>query len=339
MDYRQLNNDIKRKKFSGIYLFEAVDEYIADSMLKVLKKALVSDEYADFNYSVFSEKKINLDALMELSDTQPFFDANRLIVIKSDGIKNKTFQTGIREYLTSMPDYSHFVFYVKGNMDKRTALYKYIKKNGCIVELNRFSEYQLSGWIKQRLGRYGIRIMPDALSYFIQASGYTLRESQVNLGYFASEFEKLLSLDKRELDLEDIKKTVSVNIEDNIFQLADALNDRNAGMAFSLYSDLLYHNVSFMQMLSVISGNLERIFICMHYRKNGKTERDIVRDYSMHSYAVQRAFANSRKYTYAELKKAIRLCFSLDRSLKSGEISQENAGVVLIEKIANRRKS
>ncbi len=338
MDYRQLNASIKKKNFSGVYLFESSDEYISESMLKALRKGLVDDTYADFNYTVFSEKKINFDAVQEISDTQPFFDDNRLIVIKGEGIKNKGFQKSMREYLTSLPEYSHFVFYVKGKMDKRTALYKYIKKSGVIVELDRFSEYQLEGWLRAKFKREGITLTPKAMSYFIEASGYCLKESRVDLGYFAGEIEKIKSLEKEELDVDEIRKTVSVNIEDNIFNLADALNDRNASRAFLLYSDLRYHNVNFMQILSVVSGNLERLFICKHYRKHKRTERDIVKDYSMHSYAVQRANANSRKYTYAELKNAIRLCFDLDRAIKSGEMSQESAGVLLIEKIANRRR-
>ena len=339
MDYIQLNKDIRNRKFSSVYLFEAIDGYMADSMLAQLKKALISPEYEDFNYSVFSEKKINLNSVTDLSDTQPFFDDNRLIVIKGDAVKNRTFQKSVREYLARLPEYSHFVFYADGRMDKRTALYKFIKKNGCTVEFDRFSEYKLGNWIKRKLGSQGIRITPGALNSFIEASGYTLRDSRTDLGYFIGEIEKLRSLEKSELNEEDIKRTVSVNVEDNIFKLTDALNDRNASRAFSLYHDLLYHNVNFVQILSVVSGNLERMFICMNYRKNRRSETDVVRDYSMHSYAVQMAMANSRKYTYPELKAALRLCFRLDKSYKSGEISAENAGVVLIEKIANRRRS
>ena len=336
MDYIKLNENIRRKNFKNIYLFNVKEDYIAKKMLESLKNNLLSKEYEAFNYSVFDDKKIDINKVIELCETLPMLDNYRMVFIKSESITNKDISKKFSDYIKDIPKTTVVVIWIKGSLDKRTALYKTIKKYGDIVDFDKFKAYALESWVRKKLKENNIILTNDAVGYFIESSGYLVDESKVDLGYFEGEIKKLSSINKEKIDIDEIKKIISVNIQDEIFKLTDALRDKNSDYAFKLLHNLKYNDVKFMQILGVVVRNFENMYICKQYIKKGKTENDIVKDYSLHPYAVKMANISSKKYSLNEIHVFLDLCLDLDYKIKIGEISEKDAGIILVEKISNR---
>lgn len=336
MDYIKLNENIRKKNFKNIYLFNVKEDYIAKKMLESLKNNLLSKEYEAFNYSVFDDKKIDINKVIELCETLPMLDNYRMIFIKSESITNKDISKKFSDYIKDIPKTTVVVIWIKGSLDKRTALYKTIKKYGDIVDFDKFKAYALESWVRKKLKENNIILTNDAVGYFIESSGYLVDESKVDLGYFEGEIKKLSSINKEKIDIDEIKKIISVNIQDEIFKLTDALRDKNSDYAFKLLHNLKYNDVKFMQILGVVVRNFENMYICKQYIKKGKTENDIVKDYSLHPYAVKMANISSKKYSLNEIHVFLDLCLDLDYKIKIGEISEKDAGIILVEKISNR---
>lgn len=336
MDYIKLNENIRKKNFKNIYLFNVKEDYIAKKMLESLKNNLLSKEYEAFNYSVFDDKKIDINKVIELCETLPMLDNYRMVFIKSESITNKDISKKFSDYIKDIPKTTVVVIWIKGSLDKRTALYKTIKKYGDIVDFDKFKAYALESWVRKKLKENNIILTNDAVGYFIESSGYLVDESKVDLGYFEGEIKKLSSINKEKIDIDDIKKIISVNIQDEIFKLTDALRDKNSDYAFKLLHNLKYNDVKFMQILGVVVRNFENMYICKQYIKKGKTENDIVKDYSLHPYAVKMANISSKKYSLNEIHVFLDLCLDLDYKIKIGEISEKDAGIILVEKISNR---
>lgn len=336
MDYIKLNENIRKKNFKNIYLFNVKEDYIAKKMLESLKNNLLSKEYEAFNYSVFDDKKIDINKVIELCETLPMLDNYRMVFIKSESITNKDISKKFSDYIKDIPKTTVVVIWIKGSLDKRTALYKTIKKYGDIVDFDKFKAYALESWVRKKLKENNIILTNDAVGYFIESSGYLVDESKVDLGYFEGEIKKLSSINKEKIDIDEIKKIISVNIQDEIFKLTDALRDKNSDYAFKLLHNLKYNDVKFMQILGVVVRNFENMYICKQYIKKGKTENDIVKDYSLHPYAVKMANISSKKYSLNEIHVFLDLCLDLDYKIKIGEISEKDAGIILVEKISNR---
>lgn len=336
MDYIKLNENIRKKNFKNIYLFNVKEDYIAKKMLESLKNNLFSKEYEAFNYSVFDDKKIDINKVIELCETLPMLDNYRMVFIKSESITNKDISKKFSDYIKDIPKTTVVVIWIKGSLDKRTALYKTIKKYGDIVDFDKFKAYALESWVRKKLKENNIILTNDAVGYFIESSGYLVDESKVDLGYFEGEIKKLSSINKEKIDIDEIKKIISVNIQDEIFKLTDALRDKNSDYAFKLLHNLKYNDVKFMQILGVVVRNFENMYICKQYIKKGKTENDIVKDYSLHPYAVKMANISSKKYSLNEIHVFLDLCLDLDYKIKIGEISEKDAGIILVEKISNR---
>lgn len=341
MNYNDLNRQIKKGDIKNIYLFNVSEEHIARSMLEVLKKKIVDENFEELNFTVFEAKKINLSELNALIETMPMMSDKRLILIDSEYFyKNKNEGKLLAETLKDVPDYTTIVFFKKGSLDKRTALYKAIKKYGSVVDINKLNSYELDSWLRNKLKKSGVMLNSNAVGYFIEASGYLHRDSTTDLGYFISETEKLKMLpgvEDKLLTKDDIHRVISVNINDEIFKLVDSLMNKDLNTAFNLYANLKYNNVSYMNIHSLVVKHLREVFICKSYLANNKPQKKIEADYpSIHPYSIKLAIAASKKYDDKTLMKLIEKCADIEFKLKSGELSDEDAGVVLIESVGNR---
>ena len=135
--------------------------------------------------------------------------------------------------MSSIPETTYFVFAEK-EIDKKTKMYKQVKKNGSIVEFPRQNETTLSRWIEGRIRRNGKNITRDAYALFIRKTG----DDMENID---KELEKLLcyTLEKDYIDISDVEAITTEQTENKIFDMIDAVALHQQKKALDLYYDLL----------------------------------------------------------------------------------------------------
>lgn len=93
--------------------------------------------------------------------------------------------------MSSIPETTYFVF-VEKEIDKKTKMYKQVKKNGSIVEFPRQNETTLSRWIEGRIRRNGKNITRDAYALFIRKTGDDMENIDKELENFSATHWKKL---------------------------------------------------------------------------------------------------------------------------------------------------
>ena len=335
MDYIKLNEQIKQNKMEKVYLFNVGEDYIANALLNNLKSKVLNEATSELNFNVFEDKNIPLSQITSAIEAMPIMDKRRIVYV-SDNIflSNKDTSKSFSDIVKNIPDYTILILYnKKGKIDKRSALYKQVKANGGIVDFEKLKEYKLNSWIRDRLSNENIRLSNDAMRYFVESSGYTLDDSDADLGYFIKEIEKLKVYKGEQISLDMIRKIISVNINEEIFKLSDNLIKKNRQKSYELYMNLKYNDVKFVSILAVVMRNMENIFIAKSYINQRKSENDMAKDYSIHPYSAKIAMQNARKFTKRQINDNLNLCMELDFKLKSGEVSDYEAGLILIENI------
>ena len=96
-----LNQDIKSGEFKQIYLLYGEEAFLKSSYKNRLKEAIIGDD--TMNFARFEGKGLDVDELIRLADTMPFFAERRLILIEDSGFF-KTASDALVQYLPSMPD-------------------------------------------------------------------------------------------------------------------------------------------------------------------------------------------------------------------------------------------
>ncbi len=128
-----INEDIKNGTFKPVYLLYGEEAFLKQSYKKKLRAAISGDDTMNYNY--FEGKGLDVNELISLADTMPFFSERRLILIEDSGFF-KTSSEALAEYLPMMPDTTCIVF-VEEAVDKRNKLYKKVKDLGHIAEMKR----------------------------------------------------------------------------------------------------------------------------------------------------------------------------------------------------------
>jgi len=149
-----LNQDIREGKFRPVYLIFGEETFLRNSYKNRLKEAVIGED--TMNFAVFEGKGIDVEELIRLADTMPFFSEHRLILVENSGFF-KSAPDILVQYLPSMPDTTCLVF-VESEVDKRSKLYKKIKSLGYAAEMTRQDITQLSRWAGSLLAREGKKI-------------------------------------------------------------------------------------------------------------------------------------------------------------------------------------
>ena len=138
-----LNQDIKDRTFKPVYLLFGEEAFLKKSYKSRLREALTDGDTMNYNY--FEGKGMNVNEIIGLADTMPFFAERRLVLIDGSGFFKSSAPEELVNYIPEIPESTCMVF-VENEVDKRNKLYKKVKDNGYAAELKKQDADQLMRW-------------------------------------------------------------------------------------------------------------------------------------------------------------------------------------------------
>ena len=164
-----LNEDIKNHTFKPVYLLWGEEVFLKRSYKNRLRQAITGGD--TMNYNSFEGKGIDPAEIISLADTMPFFAEKRLILVEDSGwFKGGAGADSVSAYIEQIPETTCLLF-VEAEVDKRSRLYKAVKKRGYAAEMERQSAAQLARWAAGILSRAGRRINAGNMEYILNNAG------------------------------------------------------------------------------------------------------------------------------------------------------------------------
>ncbi len=115
----------------------------------MLKKNIVEEDFADFNYIVFEGPKQDYNEITIALETPPMMAQKRCFSSSTAAFSRKPAKrrrlSGLRR-LKTVPDYAVIAFYEE-EVDKRSVLYKAAAKAGEAVECAYLEGVELINWV------------------------------------------------------------------------------------------------------------------------------------------------------------------------------------------------
>ena len=255
-----INEDIKNGTFKPVYLLYGEEAFLKQSYKKKLRAAISGDDTMNYNY--FEGKGLDVNELISLADTMPFFSERRLILIEDSGFF-KTSSEALAEYLPTMPDTTCIVF-VEEAVDKRNKLYKKVKDLGHIAEMKRQDSAQLARWAATILAQNGRKITPSTMNLFLERVGDDMENIRMEL-------EKLISytMGSEVVTVEDVKVITTVQITNKIFDMVAAITAGKTKRAMDLYEDLLTLREPPMRILFLIARQFNQLLLVRELQASG----------------------------------------------------------------------
>lgn len=316
--------DIKANSFKPVYLLYGTEDYLKKQFRDNLKKAITGDGDS-MNYSYFEGKAPDSKAVSEIASTMPFFADRRLVVIENSQLF-KTADDMIIDMVKELPDTTVVVF-VENEVDKRSRLYKAVKDNGYICELNEQSDNDIMRWVVSLLKKEGRTMDNATLQLFLTKTGSSMEN-------ISRELEKLIcyTMGRTTITSEDVEEVCATQTTNRIFDMITAISQKNQDKALELYYDLLTLKEPPMRIMYLIARNFNQLLMIKELTENGNASSAIASKMGIQGFLVGKLQSQARPFKVGVLRRALEECVSLEEAVKTGRLEDRLAVEMLIVK-------
>lgn len=319
---QRINNDIKNGSFQPVYLLYGEESYLRRQYRDKLKQALCLPD-DNMNNHYYEGKGLRIGEIIDLAETLPFFAEKRVIIIENSGL----FKSGgeqLAEYLNEQNSSTVFLF-VETEIDKRSKLFKTVGNKGCAVEFVKQDETTLKRWIAGILGREGKKITESTVQLFLTKTGTDMEN-------IYTELEKLICycMDREIVTSDDVEAVCTVRINNQIFDMVDAIADKKQSKALQLYYDLLALKEPPMRILFLIARQCNILLQVKSMKGKGYGNKDMASAIGVPVFAVNKYTAQAAKFKSEILKKAVANCVEAEEAVKTGRMNDIMSVEILI---------
>ena len=215
-----------------VYLFYAQDPFLCREAIEAIR-GLVPPTERDFNLHIFDlsmpgDEPMTFAQILDVANTVSFFGARRFTLCIGNPQKLlKKDQERLDSYISKPAPGSVFVLLHNGDLSKE-AREKFQALKPLSLDIR---ESEIPHWIKQRAKVKGLEISDEASDYLIGLIG-------PDLSLLSSEIEKISLLGKQAIDVDDILDIVTGGRLYSIFDLVEALREKDAEQVFAIYKTM-----------------------------------------------------------------------------------------------------
>lgn len=327
---KSLNEDLKTGKFSQIYLLFGEENYLKKQYKERFVKALLP-EGDTMNYAHYEGKGIDVKEVIDLAETMPFFVERRVLVFENTGFFKSASGAELAEYVKEIPETTYFLF-VEEEVDKRSKMYKAVKAKGRAVELPFQDENTLKRWVAGQVGKENKKITESDVVYFLNKVGTDMEN-------ITKELEKVFcyTLDRDVVLREDIDAVCVTQISNHIFDMVNAVAEKQQKRALELYYDLLALKEPPMRILFLLTRQYRGLYQVKQLAKKGYGRKEIAEKAGLHPFAVGKYMEQAKRFHIKELRAILEDSADIEQRVKTGLLTDHLAVEIFLVKYSCER--
>jgi len=319
-----------------LYILYGEDDFSLREALADIKQGLGDKELLSTNTTVLEGQNLSLQQLITTCDTLPFLAPNRMVII--EGLlsrfealdrekrvakpKDAEWQS-FKEDLKRMPG-STVLILVDGGLKRSNPMLTEVAPAAEVREFKSLKGVQLRNWIQARAKSLGCSISTPALQLLSELVGG-------NLGLLSIEIDKLcLYAQGRMVEDKDVKSLVAYAQETSVFNMVDAILERNASKATRLLNQLEDEGAAPAYLLFMITRQIRLVLQMKDMLQQKQASIDIGHTLGIASdYVIQKVREQARAHDLEQLKAIYRKLLEADISIKTGKIKGDRGELAL----------
>lgn len=330
-----LKEDLKNNRIRTLYLFYGPEDYLKKHYTDSIEKSLLTEDLKTLN-KVVLEGKAEINRILDNCETLPIFSDRKVVIVKNSGLFKPVKKTGdtakkgkpgsdeLSAVLQDLPDHVCLVFYEQ-EIDKRIKAIDAIKKNGLVVEFAYQKPDELVKWVIKRFKASSIDIDMSTASRLVENCEQGMTE-------ILNEMEKLSSYlgNKQKVTVQDIEKICTKSIKSRVFDLTDAIAEKNSSKALKLLNDMVVLKEPIPKILFMIARQFRQILQVKLLHNEGSNTAEIASKLGLAPFIAGKILKQAGSFTVEKLKKAMEASLEFDIALKTGKIEDMTAAELLI---------
>ena len=213
------------------------------------------------------------------------------------------------------PDTTYLIL-VEEETDKRSKLYKAVTANGYAALCEMQDEATLRKWVMGLLKKENKLITPDALTLLLDKTGTSMENIR-------REVEKLVCYKYYDegITVSDVEELCIVQIQNQIFDMVEAVAQKKQKQALKLYYNLLALKEAPMKILALIARQFNMLLQVKEMKSKGYHESDIAKQTGLNPYYLKKKYIpQAAQFKQAQLETALKACVEAEEAVKTGRM-------------------
>ncbi len=315
---------LNAKSLLPVYFLFGEDNYSLNKAVKDIEKFFAKLGVSDFDKESISYKDRNISDIIIAAQAFPFGSEKKLIIVKDFDLRSKGKE--LAGYVKDPAEFTTLVLVYDGTITKfDNELFTSLFEKNFIFEARPLKGQDLVNWLAGYAEENGKTISHENAQYLISLIGddRSLIEPQVI---------KILNYvgDKEEISFEAIKNLSSTTKEYNIFDLQNAIGEKDKRKSLEIAYNMLDTGKEFLYILTMLTRYFAGLAQINELEKDKVSPDAAARAVGTHRFYYPNYVKARRLYTDDQLLKAVKALFNADLSVKTGSVDSKTLVTVLI---------
>lgn len=333
--FEEVLRDLRNKIYAPVYLLTGDEPYFIDQISQFIESNVLDDSEKEFNQTVVYGRDMDALQLLSIAKRYPMMSNYQVVVVREaqemkaltgkenddEGSSSKKDKNPLVDYFSNPLQSTVLVLCMKyKSPDKRTRLYKAIDKGGIIFTGKRLYDDKIAGWIETYLKGKKIKIQPEAAQLMAEHLGN-------DLSRIANECDKLLFNIKegQPVTIDDVATNIGVSKEFNIFELQDALAQKDILKANRIVN---YFGANpkanpLIMTISTLNSFFSKMMVV--HTSTDKSDAGLAAALKINPYFIRTYKLAARNYTYPKTTEIIGLLREYDLKSKGvNSLAEDN---------------
>lgn len=317
----ELKKQLSENKLQRLYLFFGEETFLIDVNIDRISALVPDMGFEDFNHIVLDGSAVPLFEIAEAIEAFPMMADKKLVIIKNSGAFKGKASAEIKEfYINKIENIQEdtVVVFRETEVDKRSAVYKAAQKTGWVGEFAKLDDMDLVTWIMREAKLRDRKISREDAAFLISLTDRGLQTLK-------NELDKLSSYTTEEITRAAIDRLTSRSLEARVFDLCDAMMEKNAGKSLLLIRDLKTNKESPYGILYILFSTFSKMLKAQILNERHEPYEVYAGDLGVPAFSVKKYTAAAKKFTKNEISEFLIKAVETDLSIKQGNIEQWQA--------------
>ena len=329
---RKFFRQIKSGDPAPIYFIYGEETYLLDKALDAITKAACPEGTNDFNYDAFQGRDIDGGAILNAAQMLPMMASRRLVVVRDLQEVKPNVLEPLTEYFKDPSPTTCLVFHartINKSIDGRLSMIRKLRAAAEVCEFNTLYENELGPFLSRQANERGLRLRRDASAYIVDAVGTEMAALDQALTKIDLYLGPGDDDGPREVTVDDAQAVVARTRNRSVFDLTDALGDRDYQTAHEVLERMLLDGESPLVISAMISRHFRIVARLQDPELRRASRSQAAKAVRVSPYFVGDYQRHARTFPPAEVRAILHRMLSVDIALKSSSLSDR----VIMEKL------
>ncbi|CCQ90283.1 putative DNA polymerase III, delta subunit [Nitrospina gracilis 3/211] len=296
-----------------VYFLYGEEDFFSRELLRLLTDQIITPDNRDFNFETFEGKTSHPNDWIEAAKTFSFLGGDKLIIVRN--LEEASFADvdiqALIDY-TKNPAPGACLALTARKADRKRKLYKHLAGLPGAGDCTAPKEGELVMWIKNRAKSLGYTLETDAAQTLLSRIG-------PKPGILAQELDKVITFGggNKTLSQSAVAEVVGAIKLESVFDLTDALKEKNADRALHLLRNQLAHGEEPVKVLGMIAWQFRLIWEVKHHQQQRVPRQQIAKAMGQKPFLVDQALRFTGNFTERQLRNGFQSLSEADIELKS----------------------